>query len=154
MIKTVLFSPTGTYCGFRVINGTSMHKVDNEYEVSDDLFAHKESLCLVDGVPTLSLSNQKDHVCSVLSHFTDNYLDLVAQKTGYSSAISFLTYAEDDTCPKFQNEAKVFRTWRTQTVLKLHETINLVRDAEVFPVLDLIAYQQSLPVFDLAKAYS
>lgn len=59
------------------------------------------------------------------------YLDSVAKEFGYDNITSAITYADEPSVPKFQQEGLVMRSWRSLVWDYCYSQLALVNDGEI-----------------------
>ncbi|SCZ14514.1 hypothetical protein [Pseudomonas sp. NFACC37-1] len=57
---------------------------------------------------------------------TQVFMDEKAREAGYDNLLTAISYAEEPTVEKFQNEGKAFRAWRSLVWAYANEQVNLV----------------------------
>jgi hypothetical protein len=73
------------------------------------------------------------------------HIDGAANALGYDSAFTAATYADEPAVPKFQNEGKAIRAWRSQVWAACYEQLVKAKATGVIPTeAELIG---SLPIF-------
>lgn len=77
----------------------------------------------------------------------DLMLNVKANKYGYDSIKTAVTYADEPAVPKFQDEGKAFRSWRSLVYAKGYEIADEVKVTGVIPTFDEVLAQ--LPAFPL-----
>lgn len=77
----------------------------------------------------------------------DSMLDVKANEYGYDSIKTAVTYADEPAVPKFQDEGKAFRSWRSLVYAKGYEIADEVKTTGVIPTFDEVLAQ--LPAFPL-----
>lgn len=66
-----------------------------------------------------------------LQSFVQEYMDAMARSLGYDDIRTAVTYAEEPAVPKFQNEGRALRAWRSNVWLACHELLAQVKSGEV-----------------------
>jgi hypothetical protein len=56
-----------------------------------------------------------------------NHLDAAAKARGYDSIVTAVTYADEPSAPRFQQEGQAFRAWRSAVWEKCYETLTAVK---------------------------
>ena len=75
-------------------------------------------------------------------------MDTTAKSYGYDDIKSAVTYAEEPSVPKFQQEGKAFRAWRSQCWAYCYEQLALVESGKrEQPTIEAILAE--LPVFEV-----
>lgn len=75
-------------------------------------------------------------------------LDSTAQSEGYDGIATVISYAEEPAVPKFQNDGKAFRAWRSLVWAYAYEQLAAVKAGERGrPTVD--AFLQELPALEL-----
>lgn len=79
------------------------------------------------------------------------HLDASAKSRGYDSIATAVSYAEEPAVPKFQNDGKAFRAWRSLVWAYAYQELNKVKAGErEIPALD--AFLAELPALPAAAA--
>lgn len=74
------------------------------------------------------------------------FMDNSARSYGYDNLLTAITYAEEPAVPKFQNEGKAFRAWRSLVWAYANEQLALVMSGKrEMPTIEQII--QELPAF-------
>ncbi len=91
---------------------------DMEPMTSEELDAH------------LNPPKPKEQLQAEYTAFMQSILDGRAQDYGYDSVATAVTYAEEPSVPKFQEEGKAFRSWRSAFWAKGYEIMAQVEGGE------------------------
>jgi hypothetical protein len=127
MNTVVVFSPTGAYLGYRPTTASNENLRANERVVTPEMYAKKEGLSLVDGVPVYSLTDYNQVVLGILKNFLSKHLDTKAKQLGYDSALTLLSWIADPASLKFYQEAVYFAKWRTAVTVAFHDIVNTAK---------------------------
>lgn len=73
------------------------------------------------------------------------YMDAKAREKGYDNLLSAVTYAEEPTVVKFQNEGKAFRAWRSLVWAKCYAILEEIQNGRPVPTTEQVIAE--LPVF-------
>ena len=134
MNTVVVFSPVGTYLGYRPASADNANLTVNERVVTPELYAKKEGLSLVDGQPVYSLVDFNKAILGTLKVFLARHLDTKAKQLGYDSALTLLSWVADPASLKFYQEAVYFAKWRTAATVAFHNIENQAKtDAKELP---------------------
>jgi hypothetical protein len=81
---------------------------------------------------------------------TQAKLDAAAQAQGYDNISTAISYADEPSVPKFQNDGIAFRTWRSLVWAYAYEQLALVQSGgRGQPTVD--AFLQELPALELPE---
>lgn len=87
---------------------------------------------LVDAPPPTDQQLRKQYEVAI-----QNHMDSTAQSAGYDDIYTVVTYAEEPSVIKFQNDGKAFRKWRSLVWAYAYEQLDLVLSGErSIPTID------------------
>lgn len=103
----------------------------------------KGKVVLVDPPPP-SLDEEK----AIYAAAVQTVLDDAAKLDGYDNIATAISYAEEPAVPKFQNDGKRYREWRSLVWAYVYEQLDLVMDGtrEKPTVVELLAELPPLPL--------
>lgn len=85
---------------------------------------------------------------SLYEQAVQSKLDAAAQANGYDSISTAISYAEEPAVPKFENDGKAFRAWRSRVWAYAYEQLAAVKGGErTQPSVD--EFLQELPALEL-----
>lgn len=99
-----------------------MYKVSGEGWVSEDIPAPEPE---PEPEPLTPEQVQANKVWAV-----QFYMDSAARELGYDSISNAITYAEEPAVPKFQEEGKAFRAWRSLVWEKCYQILDEVQEGK------------------------
>lgn len=112
MYKTVLFNSMGEYSGYKEYSHEQDTLEPNEYSVTDDLWAVKESLTVICGVVVyLEKVNYDLNRKNFLKVFVE-VIEEQARQLNFNTSSDIVSYLHDDETIALQKQAKVFIKWR------------------------------------------
>ncbi|WP_422086381.1 hypothetical protein [Variovorax sp.] len=76
--------------------------------------------------PAPAPSTVDDRIASLRAH-VQQYLDAMARSLGYDDIKTAVTYAEEPSVPKFQNEGRALRAWRSAVWAACYELLERVK---------------------------
>lgn len=81
-----------------------------------------------------------EQIKSEYSTKVQDHLDFTASKLGYDDIKAAVSYADEPSVPKFQDEGKAFRAWRSLMWEYFQDTFKLIEEGE----LDLMSFEDFL----------
>jgi hypothetical protein len=86
-------------------------------------------------------------VTSTFEQAIQDHLNAAAVNNGYDDIMTAVSYAEEPAVPKFQNDGKAFRAWRSLVWAYAYEQLAAVKAGErEQPTVE--AFLQELPALD------
>ena len=86
-----------------------------------------------------------------LRTLVQQYMDATAKTKGYDSILNAITYADEESVPKFWAEGRMFRTWRSLMWAACYAMLASVIAGDIPEPADGNALLALLPHLDLAK---
>lgn len=124
------------------------------HEVLYDGLSHGKSIVIGrDGIPSVIDRPPVTSQQEILTSFTaavQSHLDAAAQRAGYDSIYTAVSYADEPAVPKFQFEGQAFRAWRS-LVWAAANTIRAEVEAGTRPVPTIAQLIAELPLLSLPE---
>lgn len=89
--------------------------------------APEPEVAVVPPPPPAPIPRTVDDRIGALRAHVQQYLDAMAQSLGYDDIKTAVTYAEEPSVPKFQNEGRALRAWRSAVWAACYELLDRVK---------------------------
>lgn len=110
----------------RIPSGMRARMVRNKWALEALPPAPQPEAPVVPPPPAPAPSTADDRIASLRAH-VQQYLDAMARSLGYDDIKTAVTYAEEPSVPKFQNEGRALRAWRSAVWAACYELLDRVK---------------------------
>jgi hypothetical protein len=149
MQNIVIFSADGSFLGYKEYGQDPEVLPDDEFSISDEMFAQKEYLALVNGVPTLTVEKKNQSSLKNLKVRLKAAFESKAVELRYDDSIELVGFANDHANLVFKQEALAFIEWRSSIYNKFFDLQS--SKPEVLPSFDQFMLTVDTYEFYLAK---